>query len=393
MDENRLELARSAMIASDLDALICRLPANVLMLSGHWSLIGFTFLVFPREGSPLIVVPHCDEREAKEDLWNADCVSFRYGVLDAGNPYDEVTAVLKKFVSGRGWSRIGVEGAFETVAPPWNSAEPAIPAATTRSMFESLVGTDRLVDATDLLLDLRSRKTEYERERLRVANEISAFGLAAFRDKVDVGISSVELVAEVERSVMIEGTGYRGAKRVRAFAQVSTGIEETKMAYRPMQISTTRKIQSGEVALLELAVVADGFWSDRTRPRAAGVLDARTSDVFDAVLSAQVAAIQAVAPGRLAGDVDTAARTIIHDAGFTDNEFLHVTGHGLGFRYHEPVPLILPGGTTEIQTGMVHSVEPGVYSSEVGGIRIEDDVFVTGDGAEIMGPFPTSLSE
>ena len=92
-----------------------------------------------------------------------------------------------------------------------------------------------------------------------------------------------------------------------------------------------------------------------------------------------------------AGEVDLAARQIIHDAGFTDAEFLHVTGHGLGFRYHEPTPLICPGGETVLEEGMVHSVEPGVYESAIGGIRIEDDILVTMGGAEILGPCEKEL--
>jgi Xaa-Pro aminopeptidase len=76
---------------------------------------------------------------------------------------------------------------------------------------------------------------------------------------------------------------------------------------------------------------------------------------------------------------------VVHDAGYTDAEFLHVTGHGLGFRYHEPTPLICPGGDTVLQPGMVHTIEPGIYRADFGGVRIEDNILVTPEGAEIMG--------
>ena len=393
MDDERLRRTRDAMAAADMDALVCRLPENVRMLSGHWPLIGLSFLLFPREGTPLLVVPHCEESEAREELWEAECVSFLYAVLEAGDAYTEIASLLTDAARGRRWSRIGYEGSFEAVAPPWNAAEPTVPAAMTAAMLESLFTSERLVDATELLMQLRSRKTTDEQSALRAVNEISAFGLEAFRDLAREGTSGVELVAGVEHAVMVRGPGHRGVQRARAFAQVSTGPQETLLGYRPMEISTTRKLEPGDIALLELAVVADGFWADRTRPRVAGTADEAVRAMYDGVCQAQDAAIQAVAPGRTTGEVDAAARAIIHDAGFTDREFLHVTGHGLGFRYHEPAPLLLPGGNVELEAGMVHSVEPGVYLPGIGGIRIEDDVIVTSGGAEIMGPFSRALAD
>jgi Xaa-Pro aminopeptidase len=90
------------------------------------------------------------------------------------------------------------------------------------------------------------------------------------------------------------------------------------------------------------------------------------------------------------GAVDEAARSVVRDAGF-DREFLHVTGHGIGFRYHEPAPLICPDGDLALESGMVHTVEPGIYFPGFGGMRIEDDVLITGNGCEILGPYKKEL--
>ena len=150
-------------------------------------------------------------------------------------------------------------------------------------------------------------------------------------------------------------------------------------------VGASIQLSSGDPALLELAVVADGFWCDRTRVAVAGEATAAQQAALGAVRAAQAAAIDAVKPGVTTGEVDKAARDVIHAAGFTDEEFLHVTGHGLGLRYHEPTPLICPGGDTVIEEGMVHTVEPGVYRADFGGFRIEDNVLVTADGAEVMG--------
>jgi len=391
MDNERILRTKTAMAREDLDALVCRLPENVLLLSGYWPMSGCSFLLFPRDGKPTCVVPHCEADEAAEELWDAACVSFLFGVLAAGNPYADIGKALKSACAGKRWSRIGFEGGFESVAPPWNTAEPAIPAAPTQAVLDDVFGAGRFVDATELLNELRAIKTPMEQDRLRCANEIACRGLRAFQEGVDVGVTGVELVGEVERAILVEGTGYRGARRVRAFAQVSTCAAETAMGYRAMEITTARKLASGDLALLELAVVADGFWCDRTRVRVAGSPTETQAMVHKTVVAAQEAAIAAVHAGATAGDVDEAARAIIREAGH-EKEFLHVTGHGLGLRYHEPVPLICPGSELRLESGMTHTVEPGVYFPSMGGIRVEDNVLVTATGAEVFGPFEKGLA-
>lgn len=390
LDHERLARVKQAMAQEQLDALVCRLPENVLLLSGHWPLAGMTFLYFPVDGTPLCVVPHCDEREAREELWEAECVAYLHGVLGGENPYEAVAKAFKKAIQGRRPSRVGFEGGFECVAPPWNMAEACVPASATRAVLETVFRKKALVDATNLLYGLRARKTAREQEQLRRVNEISALGLNAFRKMVAPDVSGIELLAHVEQAIMIQGTGFKGARRVRAFAQVATGAAETAIGYRPVEITTTRKLAAGDLALLELGVVADGFWADRTRVHTAGRPTPLQEQVFETVSNAQKAAIAAVKPGIKAAVVDEAARAIIRSAGY-DKEFLHVTGHGLGFRYHEPVPLLCPGGATVLEEGMVHSVEPGVYFPELGGIRIEDNILVTATGAEVLGPCEACL--
>lgn len=389
LDHERLTRVKQAMAREQLDGLVCRLPENVLFLSGHWPLIGWSFLVFPLDGKPTLIVPRCDESEAKEELWEAECLPFLFGVLAAGNPFKSIAGLLKD-AAGKNWKRIGYEGNFEAVAPPWNVAEPAIPAQATRNMLQETFGAENLVDGSSLLNSQRACKTSKEAEKIRIANEISTFGLEAFYKNAVPGTSGIELVAEVEHAIMTRGTGHQNSKRVRAFAQVSTGAAETCLGYRPMEISTARKLKSGDIALLELGVVADGYWCDRTRVRAAGEPTAIQLKVFETIRSAQEAAIDAVRPGITAGEVDEAARSIIRDAGY-DKEFLHVTGHGIGFKYHEEIPLICPGNGQVLKAGMMHSVEPGIYLPEAGGIRLEDIVLVTENGHEVLGPFKKEL--
>jgi Xaa-Pro aminopeptidase len=170
---------------------------------------------------------------------------------------------------------------------------------------------------------------------------------------------------------------------------VSVGVEETCRGWTPGGVTTRRRVQEGEPVLLELGVVADGYWSDRTRTVAAGRPGDRLAEVLHAVNAAQDRAILLARPGVPAAEVDAAARRVLREAGL-DAEFLHGTGHGLGFRYHEPRPLIAPSSRDVLQEGMIHSVEPGAYSRAFGGVRTEDDVLIAEAGAAVLGPFDRS---
>ena len=101
------------MEKDNLDVLVCRLPENVVFLNGYWPLSGLSFLVFPLEGKPVCIVPHSEEKEARDELWDANCTPFLFAVLDAGNPYEEISKALKIASDGKHWKRIGYEGNFE----------------------------------------------------------------------------------------------------------------------------------------------------------------------------------------------------------------------------------------------------------------------------------------
>jgi Xaa-Pro dipeptidase len=189
---------------------------------------------------------------------------------------------------------------------------------------------------------------------------------------------------------MAKGIGYKGAQRVRGYAQVATGPEETSIAYRMNEISTTRRLRSGDVAMLELGVVADGYWADRTRVRVAGEPTDEQARVFATLCAAQRASIEAIRPGVTGAEVDEAGRAVIRDAGY-GKAFPHITGHGLGFGYHESSPKLAPDSKDVLEEGMLTSVEPGIYFTPVGGFRVEEDVLVTKSGAEVLGEFRKEL--
>jgi Xaa-Pro aminopeptidase len=112
--------------------------------------------------------------------------------------------------------------------------------------------------------------------------------------------------------------------------------------------------------------------------------------VFQTLVKAQEASCAALKPGITGKEADAAGRSIIEAAGLGEH-FNHITGHGLGFGYHEPGPFLGPVSADVMEEGMFTSVEPGIYYKPVGGFRIEDDVLVTATGSEVLGPFVKAL--
>ena len=257
-------------------------------------------------------------------------------------------------------------------------------------MLEDVFGARALVDATDLLYELRSRKTPGEQDKIRRANEIAALGLRAFQETVDVGVTGVQLASHVEHVIQLKGTGYKGALRVRAFAQVATGAAETFQGSGPWKSQPPGSCAKGTWPSLSWPLwptasgpIARGF-ARPARPRRG------SGSCLTAFAGRRKPPSARVRPRVVAGDVDEAARSVVRAAGY-DRNFIHVTGHALGFRYHEPIPLIAPGSRTKLAEGMVHTIEPGIYIEGFGGMRLEDNVLVTRTGCEVLGPAPKRL--
>lgn len=117
----------------------------------------------------------------------------------------------------------------------------------------------------------------------------------------------------------------------------------------------------------------------------------RIREIYEVALKAQEAAFAAIRPGVLAGEIDKKARQVIADAGFAEY-FGHGLGHGIGLQIHE-APWIRPSSDIRLREGMVFTLEPGIYLPGIGGVRIEDDVLVTGDGAISLTSLPNNWDE
>jgi Xaa-Pro aminopeptidase len=385
MSEYELERVRrlqELMAEEDLDALVCRLPENVVYICEYWPHHGISVAVLPRNGGATLFIPEVEADWGNPD-W-AEIVPFGWALLKDPDLYSSYKNLLGDIRDrlGLGSGKIGIEKGLEVVGTTYRHAEPIIPAAPWWEMLEEVFPKAELVDSTDLMQTAKLIKTGYDLERLRVANQLAEVGTAKFLEELQPGMSEVEISALIEGTIREVGAGYKGARLVFAEAEVASGPVNTAKANLLIP-STDRMVEEGDLVMVEMATLMDGYYSDLTYMAVAGEPDERQREVHNAVLEAQAAASRMMAPGNSYEDPDIAARSALEQAGLGEY-FVHVTGHGLGFRFHESTPFLMPGAAGTLEKGMVSSVEPGVYIPGFGGIRIEDNVAVGETGPDFL---------
>jgi Xaa-Pro dipeptidase len=160
----------------------------------------------------------------------------------------------------------------------------------------------------------------------------------------------------------------------------------------PHGSSTPQVIREGSIIMIDDGCTVEGYQSDITRTFVLGKASDKMKQVFDIVHRAQSAALAAAKPGAQCGSVDAAARKVITDAGYGPDYkyFTHRLGHGLGMDGHE-WPYLVRGNAAKLQANVTTSNEPGIYIHGEFGIRLEDDMHITEDGAELFTPQSPSL--
>jgi Xaa-Pro aminopeptidase len=224
-------------------------------------------------------------------------------------------------------------------------------------------------------------------------------------------VKSDDEIARIRRSVLTNSEAFEKATRsIRPGARESAIAAELEYQMRrlgaekaafetivaigsrsalPHAQPTARKLANDELLLIDMGACQDGYMSDMTRVLFLGKPGRRVRAMYNAVLKAQLAAIDAVRPGVTAAHVDGAARRVLTTEGL-GKEFVHSTGHGLGLEIHEG-PRLGRRDKTKLEPGMVITIEPGAYIRDFGGIRIEDTVLVTNNGCEVLTPTSKEL--
>jgi Xaa-Pro aminopeptidase len=170
-----------------------------------------------------------------------------------------------------------------------------------------------------------------------------------------------------------------------------TIVASGKRSALPHGRATANPLPRRGFVTLDFGIIHKGYCSDMTRTVFLGLPTAEERSAYQAVLEAQQAAVDAVTAGAICGFVDEAARSILRREGLAD-AFTHSTGHGVGLEIHES-PRIGAHQTARLAAGMVITIEPGIYLPGRYGIRIEDMVAVTRNGAEVLTPSPKALIE
>ncbi len=343
------------------DAVAVVPGANLRYLTGldmHTS-ERLTVALFGADGRAAIVLPALEAPRAKAQQ-RGDMAFYPWA---DGEGYRPALAAALADMGVRG--QVGVEYTAMRVLE-LRAIEEAAPAVTT-------------ADATPLFAELRSAKDADELAAMRKAVQIIETALGTAIDAIRIGMTERQLAQIWNDAIRAQGST----------PSFETIVASGPNSANPHHSNTDRPFAEGDLIILDGGAWYDGYASDITRTVAVGAAGEETRRIYEAVLAANKAGRAACAPGVTGETIDRAARREIEERGFGP-QFVHRTGHGLGMEIHEP-PYIVSGSTGELPVGATFTIEPGVYVSGVGGVRIEDDMIITERGAESLTSFERCL--
>ena len=358
---SKLQELQNYLRENSLDAAFITTPDNVFYFSGfesdpHERLLGV--MVF-KEATPFLICPKMEMPDAVAAGWKYEVV----GHEDTQNAWD----VVAKTVATRNidFTSLAIEKSHLTVE--------RYEAIQERYPELKFAGIDELVNS------LRICKGEEELVKLRKAAELADYAIQVGCDAIAEGKRGLEILNEIESAIKAKGYAM----------SFDTMVLAGEKAASPHGTPGDRKVQKGDLILFDLGVIYDGYCSDITRTVAFGQPGEEQMAIYSAVRKANEDAIASVKPGVRAMDLDKVARDVIAEAGYGEY-FTHRLGHGLGISVHE-FPSINGSNEIKLNPGTVFTIEPGIYKTNVAGVRIEDDVVVTNDGVEVLTKFTKEL--
>lgn len=344
--EARIGRVRAALPGAGVDALLVTNLTNVRYLCG-----------FSGSNGQLLVTA-TDAVFFTDPRYRARSVDLVQGA--AIEVYDDN---LHESLASRARGKVGIEAATMSVAQKQNleGKLPGVELVTTKNVVE----------------ELRRRKDPEEVSLLREAVRISDEAFDWILERLGAGRTEREIALDLEVEMR-----RRGADSVAFEPIVGTGPLSAHIHHTP----SDREVKPGDVVLLDFGARWQGYCSDLTRTVVVGAASDHLKEVYATVLAAQTAGIDAIRAGVACSEVDVAARKVIDDAGY-GHTFGHGLGHGLGLDVHE-APRFHKTSEDTLVAGDVMTVEPGIYETGLGGIRIEDDVLVTDEGPDVLGKAP-----
>ena len=366
---SRLDRARELMTANKIDAIVMTTGASLTYYTGaHWGQSERLFAyVLPRAAAPFLICP-AFERDRAAELLNTFPEresTLSYFWQENESPFDLMRKGLAEAAVKTGALGIEEHTQFEF---SYAMAQ-ACPALT-------------ITAATPVTAGCRMIKTPAELALMKLANEITLNVYRAVYQSCGPGDTNRRVVELIDKAYARCGVRGEASLNVGQYSAVPHGSSQVQV------------IREGDIVMVDDGCTCDGYTSDITRSWVYGKASDEQNKVFDIVHRAQSAALAAAKPGVEAQSVDAAARKVIVDAGFGPGYeyFKHRVGHGIGLDMHE-WPYLVGGNTTKLAQSMVFSDEPGIYQRGKFGVRLEDDMHITEDGAELFTRQSPSLEE
>ena len=347
MSANRLQRLRAALEDKNLDAILISTPENRQYLSGFVGTAGWLFI--SRERAILATDFRYTEQAGKQ--------APNFEVLQVGG-WNWLVEQLEEI----GPARVGFESQHVTMA-----AYRRIVAAI-KDMPENKRPT--LVATSNLIENIRAVKDAQELVLLQNVIDISDKAMETVTPILQAGQTEREIAWLLEKAMREFGADSL------SFDTIVAGGPNGAM---PHHRAGDRPVQEGEPIVIDMGAKLDGYCSDITRTICIGRHDDQFRKIYNLVLGAQLTAISTLKPSLNGEEADNLARTVLDEAGFQKN-FGHSLGHGIGLAVHE-FPRVGPTSPDILEESMVFSVEPGIYLSGWGGVRIEDLVVLEEAGA------------
>ena len=366
--EGRIERARGLMRANGMDALMLTGGTSLMYFTNiGWGLSERLFaIVVPVTGQPFLVCPAFEEDRAREQLLGGPLADTEVLTWEEHeSPYALVAGGLR--ARGIAAGRIGMEETVRFVFS--DGVAQAAPALA-------------VVSGIPVTAGCRGVKDEHELALMQLANEVTLTAYKAAYQALEAGMTQGDFGRLVSQAHSQQG--FSGG----------AGVQVGQYSALPHGSRTPQVIEEGSVLLIDGGCAAEGYRSDISRTFVLGEPTDRMREVFDIVHRAQAAALAAARPGVQAQEVDAAARRVVEDGGFGPGYayFTHRVGHGIGMDGHE-WPYLVRENTLQLQAGMTFSDEPGIYIPGEFGVRLEDDMYVTPDGARLFTPPSPSLDD
>jgi Xaa-Pro aminopeptidase len=358
---DRLGHLRASFDEHEIDALIVTTLANIRYLTGFSGSAGVLTVT---RGGALLTTDGRYRTQSAEQLERAGAAAQ---VEITIGPVSEQRRAAQSTLAQPLAARVGLEA--DNVS--WSAQ---------RSWAELLDG-ERLVATSNVVESFRTRKDDAEIARMERAAAIADAALFEVLPLLDDGVTEEQFALELDTAMR------RGGAESTAFETiVASGANSAKPHHRP----GGRRIERGDPVVVDFGATFEGYRSDMTRTFCVGAdPEGELARIFEVVGTSQAAGAASVRPGISAKEVDDICRAVIADAGWAER-FEHGTGHGVGLDIHE-APTVSQLGTAILAPGFVVTVEPGVYVPGHGGVRVEDTLVVTEDGARALTRFTKDI--